>query len=98
MNKIITTPTPAAKRIMDIVGREIENAFNGEFTTIEAVEKVYDELCDDMNKRLKALRESDLFVVRECDDICDYVRCKLSGRYSDARFRTQKKLRENYEF
>lgn len=98
MNKITTTPTPAAKRIMDIAGNEIENAFNGEFATIEAVEKVYGELCDDMNKRLKAIKESNLFVVSECDDICDYVRCKLSGRYSDARFRIQKKLRENYEF
>lgn len=89
MDKTLT-PTPAVKRIMNIVTDEIENAFSGEFATVEAVEKVYGELCDDMNKRLKALRESDLFVVSECDGICDYVRCKLSGQYSDARFRTQK--------
>lgn len=28
---------PAVKRIMDIVGNEIENAFGGEFATVEAV-------------------------------------------------------------
>lgn len=90
--------TPAIKRIIDIAKNEIENAFSGEFATIEAVSKKQNELCNDLNERLKALKESGLFVASECDDIHDYIRCKLSKCYGDAACRTRQKLRNEYEF
>lgn len=89
---------PAVKRIMDIVGNEIENAFGGEFATVEAVGKKYNEMCHNIGERLKALKESGLFVVSECDDIQDYIRCKLSKCYGDAAYRVRNNLRDGYEF
>lgn len=92
------TITPAIRRIIDIAKYEIENAFCGEFATIEDVAKKQDELCIDMNERLKALKESGLFASSECDDVDGYIRCKLGKCYIDATYRTRQKLRDEYEF
>ena len=95
MNK---TTTIAVKRIMDTVGKEIEKAFSGEFKSVEEVSEKHDELHKNLGERLNALKDSKLFTASECDDIYDFVRCKLSGQYCDARFRTLKQLRDEYVF